>query len=602
MYNKADEDSSQGLLRINKLRELNLFYQSSQKEFLNKRIYRLLYCRDVYISAYDKIKSNKGATTHSSDKSSMDGISLNRIDKLIEQIKTEKWQPRLARRVDIKSGQLRPLGIQGPEEKIIQEIVRMILEAIYEPYFLNCSHGFRKDKSGLTALNSIRENFDGVSYIIEGDITKCYDRFNHDILIALISRRVKDQKFINLIYKLVKAGYLIHKKGKGKEKEMVFPNLGTPQGSVLSPLLANIYLHELDKYITQRLAENENNVNHRRNPIKAPVNTKIKQIESQLKLTPRPTNTKLLIKQLKETKIKAINIPPIRQKVKGYYLRYADDWVIGINGPITLAKKLKADINTFLKERLRLDLNLEKTRISDIHGGEKVLFLGYEIKRQSRGRIIKMRLDNRSSFYKGTTGHKIKLRIPVPKLVTKLFSKGFCDEKGFPLAYKKWSVYDDHIILRLFNTVRSGLLNYYCLADNSNSFFRLDYILRFSLAKTLAHRHRSSIRKIVKKHGKIIEISYTNSKGNSVKSSMPTFKNYKPTLKSNPKIDSFTVQIGRLTRSKLGSHCCIICANEQVEMHHIKQIRKRKNNKEKETFTTFMGSTVNKSQCVENVI
>ena len=227
--------------------------------------------------------------------------------------------------------------------------------------------------------------------------------------------------------------------------------------------------------------------------------------------------------------------------------------------------------------------------------GQKVLFLGYELRLQSRGKITKMRPRNRSTYYKNTTGHKIKLCIPHQRIVHRLYERGYCDVNGFPLAYKKWSVYDDHLVVRSFNTVRAGLLNYYTLADDSNIFFRIDYILRYSLAKTLAHRHQSSIKKIFRKHGKTLCVEYKTQHGKVKRTSMPKFKNFTSRLKMTPLVDPFEVNMGRTTRSKLGRHCCICYSNHGVEMHHIKHIRSRKNTKEKQTFTSFMG-LINRKQ------
>jgi nicotine oxidoreductase len=588
--------TSKGLLCINKLRVINKKSHELGIEHINKRIYRILYCQDVYICAYEKIKSNKGAVTESSDKTSLDGMSIQRINKLIELIKTEKWNPRPARRIFIpkENGKTRPLGIQGPEEKIIQEIVRMILEAIYETNFLDCSHGFRKDKGCLTALNYIRQNFDGVSYIIEGDITKCYDSFNHQILVTLLQRRIRDQKFINLIFKLLKAGY-IESDQKKENNILNTPKLGTPQGSILSPFLANIYLHELDKFIIDWIKKHSKPRINKRNPKKLDLIREIRSIEKQLDQNLLDHTRKSLIKRIKELKIESTKIPYMKSGLKAYYVRYADDWIIGINGPASNTKKLKNKINKFLHDDLDLTLNLEKTKISDMKAGNMVLFLGYEIKWQPRTKIIKMRPKNRPTFYKQTTGHKIKLCIPHKRIVHRLFEKGYCDVEGFPLAYKKWSVFDDIIILKSFNAVRAGLLNYYTLADNSNIFFRIDYILRYSLAKTLAHRHQSSIKKIFQKHGKTLIVKYKNSKDKIESSSMPKFKNFNPKLKCTPKYDPFEVHIGRVTRSKLGRNCCICGFYNGIEMHHIKHIRNRKNTKEKQTFSIFMG-LINRKQ------
>ena len=242
------KNTSKGLLRIAQLKEINTRHHERGQETINKRLFRILYCQDVYKSAYEKLKSNQGAMTPSSDNATRYGMSLQRINKLIASIQLEQWNPRPARRTYIpkSGGKTRPLGLQGPEEKLVQEVVRMILEAIYEPRFLDCSHGFRNGKGTMTAINYIRQNFDGVSYIIEGDITKCYDTFNHNILVTLLRRRIDDQRFINLIYKLLKAGYLETEAGG-----LIRPQMGTSQGSIVSPILANIYLHELDRYVTK---------------------------------------------------------------------------------------------------------------------------------------------------------------------------------------------------------------------------------------------------------------------------------------------------------------------------------------------------------------
>ena len=596
------ENTSKGLLRINKLKDNNIRYKKNNKPYVNKRIFRILCCQDVFISAYEKIKSNKGAMTPSSDEASLDGMSPKRINKLIFKIKNETWNPRPARRIYIpkSNGKKRPLGIQGPEEKLVQEVIRMILEAIYEPIFLQCSHGFRSGKGCLTAMNDIRKNFDGVSYIIEGDITKCYDSFNHQILVKLLKYRIKDQRFINLIFKLLKAGYLETEDSNSNSNsnsnfgKVTIPKLGTVQGSVLSPILANIYLHEFDKFVINWIIENEKPRQNKRNPKKLEFTREIRNLEKKLGFVPEKDwfCKKEVIKKIKHLKIELTKIPYIRQGLKAYYIRYADDWIIGINGPVSIAKQLKLQVKNYLLNELDLNLNLDKTKISHMKEGEKVLFLGYELRLQSRGRITKMRPLHRPTYYKNTTGHKIKLNIPHQKVVYRLYERGYCDIKGFPLAYKKWSAFDDHLIVKFFNTVRAGLLNYYTLADDSNIFFRIDYILRYSLAKTLAHKHKSSIRKIFRKHGKTLTIEYKMQNGKVKKTSMPKFKNFTPKLKKILNRDLFEVYVGRKTRSKLGR---LYLCNEKVEMHHIKHIRRRKNTKEKQTFSTFMG-LINRKQ------
>lgn len=575
-----------GLLRLKELRKLNF----EKNNFQNNRLYRLFYCKDLFIAAYEKLKSNKGSLTASSDTATMDTMSIQRIEKLIELLRSEKWRPRLARRIFISkpNGNKRPLEIQGPEEKLVQEVMRMILEAIYDSNFHNCSHGFRAHKSCLTAINEIRQNFDGVSFIIEGDFEKCFDSFNHEILISIIRRRITDQKFINLLYKLLKAGYL--QINSPTQTSTVLPKLGTPQGSVISPMLANIYLHDLDSYVKHLIAKYWID----QNPLKNPANnvnlTGIKRIKTKLSIESDPAIRSSLLKELTKFQIAQTLIPYNRRSVKIYYVRYADDWIIGVNGPIKIAKEIKSLIAKFTQTSLALELNEEKTKITDIKNSGPVLFLGYHIQLQKRGSIIKKYSSiDHHKFYKGSTGHKIKLLLPCEKLVISLFNKGYCDVNGFPLAYKKWSVFDDHLIVRLFNTVRIGLINYYCLIDNSNLFFRLDYILRYSLAKTLAHKHKSSTKKIFTKHGRNLTIKYIDPKGTTIETSMPKFKSYRPFLKMAPKQDPFNVIAGRLTRSRLDKSCTICGSQKSIEMHHIKHIRKIGAKINERTFTAYMG-------------
>ena len=553
----ADVNTSKGLLRINKLKEINTRFHELGKEYVNKRVFRILCCQDVFVSAYEKIKSNRGAMTNLSDEKSLDGMSLKRINKLIDGIKNESWNPCTAKRTYIQkgNGKTRLLDIQGPEEKLVQEVIRMILEAIYEPTFLECSHGSRSGKSCLTALNSIRTNFDDVSYIVEGDITKCSDSFNHTILVKLLKRRIEDQRFMNLIYKLLKAGYL--EMGSKKKGTLTILKRETPQGSILAPMLTNIYLHELDKFMTTWIAKHSKARKNRKNPKKQNRIREIRILERKLDHEKDPSCKKRITTRIKQLKIELTKIPDVRIGLNAYYVRYDDDWIVGINGPASMAKILKQQVCKYLFDELSLNLNLKKTKISDMKRGQKIFFLGYELRLQSRGKVTKMRPLNRPTFYKNTTGHKIKLCIPHQRIVRRLYERGYCDVNGFPLAYKKLAVFDDHLIVRSFNSVRSGLLNYYTLADDSNIFFRIDYILRYSCAKTLAHRHQSSIRKILRKHGLTINVEYQTLGNKTKRTSMPKFKNFPPRLKKVSLYDPFEIHMGRLTKSKLRRQCSV---------------------------------------------
>jgi group II intron reverse transcriptase/maturase len=509
MNNGDVSDDTAVLERIVKIRELNV----NNKEYKNKDLYRLLLKPGIYICAYGKIKKNKGAVTPAVNKDTLDGLGLERINKhIISKLKDESYQPKLARLEMIpkrEPNKFRPLGIQSPNDKLVQECIRMILESIYEDSFLETSHGFRENHSCLTAIDQIRKNFDGCTFLIEGDIERCFNEIDHNILISILRERIVDERFLNLIRKFLNAGYLVN--SPDKKPYISFPDVGTPQGSIISPILCNIYLDKLDTYMNRKINEYcSDGSGLNKNPKLAKLRYEKKKIINSLKNNDQnKTERKQKLKDLKTISLELLKKPYyIKSKIRVYYVRYADDWLIGVNGPKQLAKEIKEDLGNFLWNQLRLTLSENKTKITDIKGGNKVLFLGYHITLQKRGKI--KRLLNKNSnkpYYKGTTGHKIKCLIPKERILNSLKDNGYCDHKFFPIAVKRFGNYHDKLIVERFNSVRLGLINFYCLADDSNPFWQIDYILRYSCAKTLAHKHKTSIKKIFHKHGKTLKIT-----------------------------------------------------------------------------------------------
>jgi len=214
-----------------------------------KRVYHNLRNRELFLSAYAKLYANHGAMTAGADPNdTVDGMSLRRIDRIIESLAagTYRWQP--ARRVYITkaNGKLRPLGLPGWNDKLLEEVIRMVLSAYYEPQFSRTSHGFRPGRGCHTTLQQIRREWKGMKWFIEGDIKGCFDHIDHDKLLAIIGRNIKDERFLKLLREMLAAGYL--------EDWRYKPTLtGTPQGGVLSPLLANIFLNELDQFAEKEL-------------------------------------------------------------------------------------------------------------------------------------------------------------------------------------------------------------------------------------------------------------------------------------------------------------------------------------------------------------
>lgn len=238
---------NKGLNRLQKIRELN-----ADPNWMNTDLYRLMYMEDLYIAAYERIKSIPGNMTKGSDENTLDGFSMVTIQNIIQKMRSQSFEFTRARRIHIPkaNGKTRPLGIPSPKDKVVQEIIRMILECIYDgekPTFTDASHGFRNGRGTHTCLREIR-GWHGVNWFVEGDIEGCFDNIDHHTLIRILSKRIKDQKFLDLIWKALRVGYL---EGHTSRNSI----LGTPQGSVISPILANIYLHEFDLWVEQFIAK-----------------------------------------------------------------------------------------------------------------------------------------------------------------------------------------------------------------------------------------------------------------------------------------------------------------------------------------------------------
>ena len=224
----------------------SLTEHSKDSTYKYERLYRLLFNEEMWYVAYERIYAKPGNMTPGADGQTIDGMSLNRIEKLIASLRDESYQPQPSRRVYIpkKNGKMRPLGVPAMNDKLVQEVVRMILNAIYEGSFEHTSHGFRPKRSCHTALAQIQKTFNGTSWFIEGDIKGFFDNIKHDVLVGILRERISDDRFIRLIRKFLNAGYV-------EEWRFHKTYSGTPQGGIISPILANIYLDKLDKYVKE---------------------------------------------------------------------------------------------------------------------------------------------------------------------------------------------------------------------------------------------------------------------------------------------------------------------------------------------------------------
>jgi group II intron reverse transcriptase/maturase len=440
-------------------------------------VYRQLYNPALYLRAYGRIYGNKGAMTPGTTAETVDGMSQAKIAALIEALRYERYRWTPVRRVAIpkKHGKRRLLGLPTWSDKLLQEVLRSLLEAYYEPRFSSSSHGFRPERGCHTALRSIQQGWPGTRWFIEGDITGCFDNIDHQVLLAILREHIHDNRFLRLIASLLRAGYC--------EQWRYAPTLaGTPQGGILSPLLANIYLDKLDQFVeTTLLPQYTRGANRRPNR----TYTALLQRRKRRRLSGQRQEAKALLRQMRRLSSVVPNDPTFRRL---RYCRYADDLLLGFDGPKAEAEQIKAALKTFLKEHLHLELSEEKTLITHARTG-KALFLGYEI--TAIWNPARLRKGRRS------LAGAIGLRMPV----------AFVDERcrrfltGGTVMHRSALIRDSayDIIVRYQQEYR-GYVEYYALAANLCWLNRLHWIMRESLLKTLARKHRSTKRRMARQY------------------------------------------------------------------------------------------------------
>lgn len=565
----------------------NLTKKSSKEEkYQHQRLYRNLYNKEFFFDAYSNIYAKQGNMTKGTDGKTIDGMSIQRIESLIKELKDESYQPNPSNRIYIdKKGSTnkRPLGIPSVDDKLVQEVLRNILEAIYEPVFTDTSHGFRANKSCHSALKQIQTNFTGVKWFVEGDIKGFFDNIDHHILINLLRKRIKDEKFINLIWKFLKAGYL---------EEWKFHNTfsGTPQGGIISPILSNIYLNELDMYM-KRYAESFNKGKKRKRTHEYRALewklTKLKISDETWKTMNEPEKTEhqKKIKELYKIRNNMTATDPFDQDFKRVlYTRYADDFLIGVIGSKADAEKIKNDIKNFLYKELNLELSEQKTLITHATK-KKARFLSYDItlsvsKQAKRDKNGKLQRHNSA---------KVMLYVPKEKWVGKLVEKNMVRMKGnhwIALHRKSLTSYDDLEIISIYDSELRGFYEYYKIANNASVINKMAYFVEYSMYKTFASKYKTSMTQVIDKFSVngIFTIKYETKTGIKHKRLISSFVR-KDKSKFNSTIDTIPntrVYKGRTSLiSRLEAKNCEWCGATDVELeiHHVRKLKDLKNKK-----------------------
>ena len=470
---------------------------AQNKDEVFTRLYRYLLRPDLYFIAYQHLYGNNGASTKGINSDTADGFSEEKIAKIIASLRDGSYQPSPSRRTYIKkaNGKMRPLGIPTFTDRLIQEVLRMILEAIYEPIFLNCSHGFRSGRSCHTALSFAKQNFTGARWFVEGDIKGCFDNIDHQTLLAVIGKKVKDARLLQLIGKLLKAGY---------SEDFKYHNTysGTPQGGIISPLLSNIYLHELDQFMAHKTEEFEKPAQRKWTPEYTRISgemTRTKQKIEKAKAAGDIDTADMLLKRYKELRGKLLKTPCKSQTDKKIrYVRYADDFLIAVNGSKEDCQKLKAELSAYIREVLKMELSDEKTLIT--HSSQYARFLGYDI-RVRRSQKIK---PNGRGTTQRTLSNQLELAIPLDDKIMKfLYDNHIVQGTGKTVeAIARTSLMrlTDLEVVSTYNAELRGICNYYNLASNFYKLHYFSYLMEYSCLKTLAAKYDSSMGKIKEKN------------------------------------------------------------------------------------------------------
>lgn len=566
----------------------------ANKDEIFTKLYRYLLRPDIYFVAYKNLYANDGAATKGVNDDTADGFSDSKLSNIIKSLADETYQPTPVRRTHIpkKSDRKknRLLGIPTFTDKLVQEVLRMVLESVYEPIFLNVSHGFRPKKSCHTALKAIRYEFNGTKWFVEGDIKGCFDNIDHSILVGLLSNKVKDARIIKLIYKFLKAGYI-----ENWQYHRTYS--GTPQGGIISPLLANIYLHELDKFVMKLKSEFDTPNVEKITPEYRERHNEIKRLSHGIKRSEGEERERLL-EEYKPKRKQLMSIPCTSQtdkKIK--YIRYADDFLIAVKGSCQDCQLIKSKLTEFIGHTLKMELSEEKTLIT--HSSENARFLGYDVRIRRSGTIkrggngkVKMRTMNGS----------VELLVPLNDKIQKfLFSKGIAIQKDgralFPVHRKYLTNLTDLEIISTYNAELRGICNYYGMASNFNKLHYFAYLMEYSCLKTLASKHKCQMSKIVEKFR-------CNSNDNKGKWGIPyetkqgkkrcCFAKYtdcKDTKNLSDIVSNAAVLYGysrNTLENRLKAKCCELCGTTESDHYEIHHVSKVKNLKGKEAWEVAM--------------
>lgn len=580
---KSTESEDVLMLSTTVMRRLEALGTISKQGKRINGLFRLLEDRVLWHEAYAHIYANQGALTPGVDGVTLDGFSEERVASIITRLTNGTYRFQPTRRVCIpkSNGKKRPLGISSGDDKLVQEVVRIILEEIYEPIFEDSSHGFRPGRSPHTALTQIGNQWQSIKWLVDMDIRDYFTTIDHRVLMRLLAKKIEDKRFLRLIQAMLDAGFL-------EEWTYHATYSGVPQGAIVSPVLANVYLHELDGFMNTLKEQFNRGKNRKRNLKYVRYTAQIARLRKKWdELKGKEENQQKLqeIRQeIRRVDKRRKSIPSSDPFDPGYkrlfYARYADDFAIGIIGSHADAEAVRRQITAFIEETLKLTIASEKSHITASRKGMK--FVGYEVRTYSGDRTVKLKRGNRYTTMKSIS-ERIQLHIPKDKL------HKFCTEKGYgnyqttrAVHKKEWINDSDAEIILAYNGEMRGLANYYALAKSAKTRMNtLAYVWQTSLLKTLACKHKSSMRSIIKrlKTDDGYALIVPGEKKTQV-IRLYRLKDLKPPRSNDPTIDEQpNVYIWTLGRSevmkRLNREQCEYCETKQgpFEVHHIRKLK-----------------------------
>jgi group II intron reverse transcriptase/maturase len=555
----------------NTLRKNLVFIDRGRRNLKLERVYRELYDEERYLQCYGRLYPNEGAMTPGVTTETVDGMSLEKIRLIIQSLRegTFAWKPTKRVYIPKRNGKMRPLGLPTWTDKLVQDVMRSILEPYYESRFRDCSHGFRPDRGCHTALQACRKSFRGAVWFIEGDIKGCFDNVDHDVLLNILRESIDDERFLRLVRDMLEAGYLEDWNYHGTYA-------GTPQGGVISPLLANVYLHKLDEFVEDSLIPRYTRGRARK---RNPAYTAIVHAMARAKAQGNQEEWYRLKQEQREVRVGLANDPNFRRLT---YVRYADDFLLAFIGSKAEAEGIKGQIGEFLGTNLKLTMSEEKTLITHA-ATDKARFLGYDLKVIHDDQAISTGSNALGKHTKRAINGKLRLEVPMER-VTAMRGKFMEGEK---VVHRKEQLTNgDYSIVTWFDAIFRGFANYYAMAhDRARKLLPLKYVVETSMLKTLANKHRSTVSEIARKYKVRVDTPHGKRKAFRVVVERPnkkplvaTFGGYSLGWEQGPKVitdvmprwwrNSRTEILQRMLADK-----CEYCGKEgPCEVHHIRKL------------------------------